>query len=367
MNKELLALQEKIQAVKLEASGLVGVDNAKAKTLIEEAKDLQEQFNLKSQLLEEEKENVIVNKQSQKVENKETVAFMKAIKGSGLTEELKNALTTTDEGVLVPEQVATQINEALREYPSVRELVDVIPVSTSKGSIPVEQSGNVSALVDFEEGAELAEQTASFTSVSFNLPSKGAFVPLSRNLLADENKGLPAYLTRLYAKKVAKTENLDIFAALKAGKAAKAVADVQGLIKVITKDLDPAIAATSVVVTNQDGFYHLEQEKDANGNFYLQKDVADASKYTFKGKPVRVYSNDVLPTTGTTTKKAPIFVGNLKEAVKLFDRGQYEVATSEHAAFIKNQNLMRIIARFEAKIGDVDAYIHGEIDVTATI
>lgn len=374
MNKELRELLESIQNKKAEAKAFAK-DNKieEAKALITEINALQDRFDVESQLVEDGKGEVTVKN---KVENKDTdnivmKAFKRAIAGKSLTEEMQAALvsnTDADGGYLVPNQVANEINELRREYKSLKELVDVVPVQTAKGSIVVEDKSSIQNLVDFDEVGDLAEQSPKFTQVAFALKNKGAITPISNTLLADEQSGLPAYVTRLFVKKAIRTENADILAQLKAGKTAKQYTDVKSIKKAVNKELDPSLVGEGAAfIMNQDAFNHLDQEVDGNGRPVLQPNVADSSKKIFLGLPVHVVSNNELATTGTTTKKAPIFFGNFVEGVKFFDRQAYQVSSSSEAGFTKNQTLLRVIERYDVKSGDAEAYIFGELDVTATI
>lgn len=81
------------------------------------------------------------------------------------------------------------------------------------------------------------------------------------------------------------------------------------------------------------------------------------------GYPVVVYSNMLLPTTGTTTKLAPMFYGNLAEAVKFVDNGKYEFATSSEAGFKSNSTFARVIENVD--VVQVDA--SDKIYISATI
>lgn len=370
MNKELRELLTNIQNKKEEARGLAKEGKIEeAKNMIEEINNMQARYEVESQLIEDEKgeievKNIVKNEKG----NIETIAFMRSLMNKSLTEEMKAALRTSsdaDGGYLVPTEVAGTIAEVKRQYKSVKDLIEVITVSSAKGTLPVEDSANASALVDFDEINDLTEQSPTFRSVTFALKNKGAVTPISNALLQDETAGLPTYVVRNFARKAIRTENTDVFALLKAGKATKAIADVAALKKSINKDLDPALLGTGAcVITNQDGFHHLDQEKDANGAYILSPNPSNPDQKMFKGLPIFVFSNAELP---TVSSNAPIFVGNFNEAVKFFDRGVYEVAVSKEAGFKANQTLMRVIERYDAKIGDVDAYINGQIDVTATL
>lgn len=370
MNKRIRELLNQIQNKKAEAQNFLDAkDLAKAKEVYEEIKNLNEALEIEKELFEDEKGGASANNKTKAPKDNIAVkAFMNAIAGKPLTDEMKNALTQsvdTDGGFLVPTEIKTEINELRRDYPSIKGMTDVIPVKTSKGSIVVEDLSTVQNLVDFDEVSDLAEQQPKFKQVQFALKNKGAITPMSNTLLADETAGLPNYVLRNFVKKAIRTENADIFTALTTGKAKKALADHNAVKKAINKDLDPALVAGASIILNQDGFDHFDQLEGADKRPLLQPNPTDATKRTLFGLPVVVVSNSELATTGSATKKAPMLIGNFPEAIKFFDREDYEVASDQgYAGFTKNQTLLRVIERYDVKVGDVDAYINGEIDVT---
>jgi HK97 family phage major capsid protein len=365
---------ESIQNKKAEAKEMAKAKNFDgAEKVMAEINDLQKQFDIESQLVEDEKGEIAVKNNIQKPENKENMAvraFKRALVGKPLTEEMKAALVSNvdaDGGYLVPSEIATDINELRRDYPSLKSLVEVIPVGTSKGSIVVEDLSTIQNLVNFDEVTDLAEQQPKFKQVQFALANKGAITPISNILLQDETAGLPSYVVRNFAKKAVRTENADIISALKSGKTAKSYTNIASLKKSFNKDLDPALLAGAAFILNQDAFNHLDQEVDSNGRPILQQNIADASQKTLFGLPVFVISNTELPTTGTTTKLAPVFFGNFVEGLKFFDREVYEVSVSTEAGFAQNKTLLKVIERYDVRQADVDAYIFGNLDVTATV
>ena len=50
------------------------------------------------------------------------------------------------------------------------------------------------------------------------------------------------------------------------------VSNLDSLKDIFNEQLDPAVAATSIVITNQSGFNFLDKLKDSDGNYILQKD-----------------------------------------------------------------------------------------------
>lgn len=290
-------------------------------------------------------------------------AFIKTLQGKATAEERALVVTSTDAdgGYLVPATISTQINELKRNYKSAKDLVDVIRTSTQAGSFVVEEGGNVTELVNFDENTPgLDEQAPTFKNVEYKVASYGSITPISNTFLQDEDASFMTYLNRLFSKKAVKTENVKIFAALKAGGGtSKKIKDIKDVKNLFNVELDASISANAVVITNQTGFQYLDAMEDKNGRGLLQDNPADATQKLLQGRIVHVFSNAEL---ANNVKKAPIYIGDLNEAVKFFDRGAYEVAISKEAGFAKNQTVARVVERFDTIVADKDAYVYGEID-----
>lgn len=352
-----------------EVRSLLDEDKVKeAKTAMEEVRNLKSKIAMAEELEEEEieelesrKGDIIVKKTEVKVD--ENRAFLNAIRGRATAEE--RALLsggTNGEGYIVPKDLNTKINELKRQYKSAVSLVDTYSTSTASGNLVVEDLSGLKELVPLSEMTDSDEtDKPKFRSVEYAVKDYGAILPISNTLLQDETADLMGYVGKWFAKKAIRTENAKIFAALTAGTTAKSIADYKALKGVINKDLDPIIADSAVIVTNQDGFDKLDQELDGNGRPVLQPDPVNPTMKRFMGKPVHVFSNAELKTTGTTTKKAPIFVGNLEESIRFVDRGVYEVSTSSDAGFKNNSTLIRCIERFDVVKVDNDAVVYGQI------
>ncbi|MFD2681210.1 phage major capsid protein [Bacillus seohaeanensis] len=371
--KKIDEMKQSLEALKGEARSLNEAGKVEdAETKLAEVRSLQKQIDIQTELDKEEQREVEIKMEKREIKTESKLeirsVFAKAIKGKALTEEeraLVQSSVNTDGGYLVPKDIATEINELKRQYKSAKALVGVIPTSTESGSFVVEDLSTMTDLVNFDEdNTGLNEQQPKFSNVEYKIANYGAITPISKSFLQDETANFLTYLNGNFSKKAIRTENKKIFEALKLGKTAKAVADIKGLKGLVNKDLDPAIREASVFITNQDGFAYLDELEDGNNRPLLQPDPTQPTNKTLFGLPVHVFSNAELPTAGTTTKKAPLYVGSMVDAIKFFDRGVYEVAISEHAGFTKNQNVARCVERFDVKQADKDAYVYATIDVT---
>lgn len=367
-----------------EARNLLNEDKlTDAEAKMQEVRDLKSKIKIAEELEQEEKRDLENQKKDvetreddikmEKRENKtamELRAIIKASMGKEINAEERALLVggSNGEGYILPQDVKTKIVELIRQYKSFRDVVGYLPTTALSGSFPIEAYETVSELIDFTDGTPGNEaDDIKFKNISFALKEKGALIKLSNTLLTMTDNDLINYVSRVFAKKAMLTENKMAIESLKKGKTVKAVADWKALKKSINVDLDEAIKYGTVIVTNQDGFDMLDSALDSTGRPVLQPNPQNATQKLFMGYPVVVYSNALLPTTGSTNKKAPIFYGNLGEAVKFVDNGKYSFATSSEAGFTSNTTYARVIEYIDCiQIDSSDKiYIAGEISITA--
>ena len=344
---------------------------------------IKEQIAMQAFLDEAEQEkmkNKTPTPQFEDKSEKENATFIRAAikKMTGRpTTEVENALllpTTSSpngangEGYILPQDIRTQINKRVRDFKSFRDVLGSITTTCLTGSFVYEDIENLAGLVDFSDGSELAEsEDPKFTQVKFSLSEKGAIIYLSNVLLSYSDADLVAYIVDYFAKKAVITENTLAIEALKKGKTVKTLDDYKALRTSINVDLDPMTLNNTVIVTNQDGFDYLDSLYDDKGRPLLQPDLTQPSVYRFKGFRVEQYSNAQLPSTTATSTKAgyaPIFYGNLSEAVKFVD-GEKVFATSKEAGFTKNVTMARLIELVDVVQCDSSdkCYIYGQLKV----
>lgn len=374
MNKELRELKASIEEKKVQAKALLGEKKvAEAKALMEEIEALNDEFEISNKLFQEEKEGMkkVENKKSKVEVPVEVMAFRNAIMNKPLTEDMKAALvesTDANGGYLVPNVLINEIETLRRQFVSLKQAVQVIPVKSAKGSIPMENEANFQPLVDFDEVSDLANIDMTFSNIVFNIKNKGGIVPMSNTLLSDETVGLPSYVLRTFAKKQIRTENKDILALL-AAKTPKQFADIRALKKSFNKDVDPGLKGDGFAfIMNATCFAKFDDEVDGMNRPLLQPNPTQASQKMLFGFPVIVLSDTELANTvsGSTTY-APIYFGNFQSAITYFDREEMSVASSTEAGFTKNQTLLRVIERYDVQNQDTASFVAGQIDVTSFI
>lgn len=356
--KKSQEMYQKLEGLKNDIAGLQAegkIDEAHAKLV--EVDNLRKAIAVQEALEETEVANFAGTPVAADEVN-EVVAFNKAVLGKSLSEPENALVERVDEdgGYLVPKEQKTQIEELKRQLIPLKQYCNVIPVGTLSGSFPLEVDAN-DKLTNFAEMEEINQSTIKFGQVAFTLVDYGDIIPISNTLLQDEKANLTNYVGRRFAKKAVRTENEVILALLKTA-TKKTGADYKVIQTALNKDLDPAIAMSSIIVTNQDGYDYLDTLKDENGRELLKDNLAEAGAKTFKGKTVVVMSNTEFV---SPVGKLPFYVGDLAEFVAFFDREVYEMAVSKEAGFTKNATFMRVIERFDVKKVDTKAVVYVEL------
>ncbi|MGN4291062.1 phage major capsid protein [Bacillus cereus group sp. MYBK87-2] len=302
--------------------------------------------------------------------------FMKAIRGQNLTheeasvmQEYKAALsenTGKDGGYIVPEDITTTINQLKQTVDSLEQYVNVQPVSTNKGARTLEKRAASTPFAPLSEyGKPNAMQeiaSPEFNRLSYAIEDYAGFLPVPNDLLDDTDQALEEYLRQWIAKKSIATRNYLILQEL--NKLTKVdFVDYKGIKTALNVTLDPAFAAGANIFTNQDGLNYLDQVEDKNGRPLLQPDPTNPTRSLLSGKPVITLSNKTIATD--KDGKAPFIVGNLKEAIILWDRKQLSIDMTKEGgnAWRTNTSEFRAIEREDVTSWDTEAVVYGQITV----
>lgn len=385
MTKQERELRAQAELIKTEARNLVGEDKIEeAKAKAKEAQALTEKADLMAQLEADEiaKEPLTAEKKDKaEIEANYKASFFKALRGKKLTADDRENIEVyagltggdaatggEDGGLLVPQDIQTAINEYKRELSQLQPLINVVPVSTLTGSRVFEKIATMLPFSNItDDTADIDEMVnPQFEQVTYAIKKYAGWMPVPNDLLKDSDQNIMAYLTKWIGKKSVVTRNTLILAILNAI-SATSFADYKAIKKALNVTLDPMLSAGAVIVTNQDGFQYLDSLEDGTGKPVLQVDVTQPTQKLFAGKPIKVISNTVLATTGTSTKLAPIFVGNFAEAVTMFERQGYQIDSTNvgGTAFRKDRTELRVIEREDVKAIDGSAVIHGTLNVTS--
>ena len=231
-----------------------------------------------------------------------------------------------------------------------------------------------------------------------------------------------AYINKWIAKKTKATRNamiLKVANEMTKGKEV-VISTIDSLKDVFNVGLDPAITTGAMVIANQNGYNYLDKLKDKDGKYILQPNptqptqmmlfgkypIVKVSNRTVKSEPVYspafTISGSKLAIDGTTTAidasatsdvtawkvvkgkyvvtckgqeqettvdakvsayKHPVYMGDLKEAITLFDRNVITIDMNDKAAGLweKDMTGIKVRDRFDVQPVDDGAIIKGNI------
>lgn len=377
MNKKLLELLDQINAKKVEVQNLAEAGNIEAaQTAKDELIAMQNKFDLLKDILDPdvmEPQNLTPVTEpiaTPTAEPKNSVAEFANAARHGFRNATMVEGTPADGGYTVPEDIQTRINEYRDAKASLSSIVDVENVTTNKGQRTFKKRAQQTGFSKVEEGGKIgAGKTPQFERISYTIDKYAGYFPVTNELLADSDANIVSVLTQWIGDESRVTRNKLILAEL-AKQDKTPIASLDDIKKALNVTLGQAFKPTSRIVTNDDGLQWLDTLKDADGKYLLQPNPADPMQMRLCAGattiPVTVVPNADLP---TNTQKIPVIIGDLKEAVKFFDRNQMSIMSSNIAAigelnaFESDLTLFRAIERETCVLKDRAAFVYGEINM----
>lgn len=364
---KLKDLEAKISAKVEEVKNFVADGKIEdAKKAKQELKDLQEQYDLLKDLDEDKKEDMKDKGNPLDIDQdkKDNVKKFANAARMGFRNMMTEG-TPASGGYTVPEDINTRIQELRDAKFSLRSLVTVENVKTNKGSRTYKTRATQTGFAKVGEGGKIGKKAApKFSRIDYNIEKYGGYFAVTDELLEDSDANIVSTLTKWIADESRVTDNNLILGVLKTKKAV-AMTSLDDIKK--AKNVTLGSAYNSKIVTNDDGFQWLDTLKDENGRYLLQPNPTDPTQYRIAGCEVKVVPNADLP---TVDNKVPFIVGELTEAITLFDRKKTTIkasdvaATTDLNAFEEDLTLFRAIVREDVEIKDEKAYVYLELDQT---
>jgi len=276
--------------------------------------------------------------------------------------DFKNLVTsgttgTGNAGLTIPEDIQLQIRTLTRSFASLESLVNVENVTTSHGSRVYEKLADITPLKDLDDESALIgdNDDPELTVVKYLIHRYAGITTVTNTLLKDTVDNIIQWLVNWAAKKDVVTRNAKILEVM--GKAPKkpTISKFDDIKDLENNTLDPAIESTSSFITNQSGYNILSKLKDANGRYLMQPDVTSPDKYLIDGKPVIRIADKWLP---DVSGSHPLYFGDLKQGITLFDRQQMQIDTTNVGAgsFEHDTTKLRFIDRFDVQLIDDGAF-----------
>lgn len=259
-------------------------------------------------------------------------------------------------GLTIPKDIQTTIHTLVRQYDSLQQYVNVEAVTTLSGSRVYEKWTDVTPLKPLETSAAIGDNDdPQLTTVKYLIKRYAGITTITNSLLKDTAENIIAWLSSWIAKKVVVTRNTEIIKAIDKLPTKPTLAKWDDIIDLEAK-VDPAIKQTSMFLTNTSGFTALKKVKNAMGDYLMERDVKSPTGYSIDGFPVKEVADRWLPNKATAR---PLYFGDLKQAVTLFDRENMSLlATNIGAgAFETDTTKIRVIDRFDVVTVDNEAFV----------
>ncbi|WP_239740537.1 MULTISPECIES: phage major capsid protein [unclassified Mammaliicoccus] len=261
------------------------------------------------------------------------------------------SVKTTDEGVLVPEEISNKIEDFTDELEALDKLVDVRNVKTPIGKFPVRtdetKKAGLPTVQELEESPELGLRKLGEQKYEIN--THRGLLKVSWEAL-DDGVEVENIIVEELAEEITATKNVKILEALK-GLTPKSVTTIGEVKTILNVELKKRYAKEFVV--SSDVYDQLDQMKDKNGRYLLQESITSATGYKMFGKDIRVLDKEVI---GENT----MFIGSLKDAVVLFLRKQLLV---NYEIWNQYGKVFSPILRLDARLKNDKAVIKVDFNV----
>ena len=366
---------EEILARKAEIRSLLeSGKEADVKALTEEVRQLTEMqtaIEARNALINSIPQTAVIVADPEPVQNRQILNAVPAI--SEQRADFKKYLETradipggslkTDSGfVVIPEEIVNDILKIKEVEYNLDQYVTVKKVANGAGKYPVVRQGAVAALPTVAELAINPELAVSpFFELRYEIKTHRGYFLVSKEAIEDAKVDIMSELSEWIGRLIAATRNAAILTALTVG-----TPGVDGQTLVIEKvdavgvdGIKDAVNlrilpnyGNNVALMNQSAFNELDKLKDGNGRYLLQDDIKASSGKSLLGARIDVVSDVTLP---SVAGQHPIIIGNIKDAIVLFDRSRYEARWTDYMHF--GEGLM-IALRQDVRILDEKAAVY---------
>ena len=264
----------------------------------------------------------------------------------------------SDAGLTIPQDIQTAIHTLVRQYDSLQEYVNVENVTTLTGSRVYEKWTDITGLANIDdEAGKIADiDDPKLSLIKYTIKRYAGISTVTNSLLADSAENILAWLSGWIAKKVVVTRNKAILEAIATLPTKPTLTKWDDIIDLQAK-VDPAIKQTSFFLTNTSGFTALKKVKNTLGDYLMERDVKSPTGYSIAGFAVKEVADRWL--ANASGGAMPLYFGDLKQAVTLFDRQQMSLLSTNigGGAFETDTTKVRVIDRFDVVATDTEAFV----------
>ena len=317
--------------------------------------------------------------------------FLKAARDHfPVNKSITNETSAEAGGYTVPVDIVTKVERFRDAHTRLLPFVRTIKVNTESGARTFLSRHTHTGFSEVSEGGAIGKKGGpAFQRLTYTVKKYAGYNAATNEVLADSDENIEAYLTEWLGEEAAKTYDTEILATI-ATKNAVALDGVDGIKHEVNVTLGQAFAATSRIITNDDGLNWLDTLKDGNDRYLLSPDPANPMQMRLavgaRFIPLTVVPNADLPSEEVKTTvegvetvtgyKYPFILGDLNEGIICFDRASLSVKASDTAvvgsgddllnAYEQDLTLLRGIIRMVVKVRDAAAFVNGYIQVSAS-
>ncbi|AKS73687.1 capsid protein [Staphylococcus schleiferi] len=276
-------------------------------------------------------------------------------------QDIKGGSLKTDSGfVVIPEEIVTDILKLKEVEFNLDKYVTIKKVNNGSGKYPVVRQSEVAALPEVEELAENPELAVKpFFELAYDIKTRRGYFRISREAIEDSKINVLQELKLWLARTIAATRNKAIIDVIqKGGPGEKGgqtkletipATGIDGLKDAVNLHIKPNYEH-NVAIVSQTMFAKLDKMKDKNGNYLIQPDVKEKSQQRLLGAKIEILPDEMLGDKGNEK----LIFGNLKDALVLFDRSQYQASWTDYMHF---GECLMVAVRQDVRILDYKAAI----------
>ncbi|WP_353458375.1 phage major capsid protein [Staphylococcus coagulans] len=276
-------------------------------------------------------------------------------------QDIKGGSLKTDSGfVVIPEEIVTDILKLKEVEFNLDKYVTIKKVNNGSGKYPVVRQSEVVALPEVEELAENPELAVKpFFELAYDIKTRRGYFRISREAIEDSKINVLQELKLWLARTIAATRNKAIIDVIqKGGPGEKGgqtkletipATGIDGLKDAVNLHIKPNYEH-NVAIVSQTMFAKLDKMKDKNGNYLIQPDVKEKSQQRLLGAKIEILPDEMLGDKGNEK----LIFGNLKDALVLFDRSQYQASWTDYMHF---GECLMVAVRQDVRILDYKAAI----------
>lgn len=313
-------------------------------------------------------------------------AFRNRFQNFELNKSLMSEGTNANGGYTVPQDIQTKINEYKTERFSFENYVNLEKVNTLSGSRTYRKKNTSAPFVEVaENGAIPLVANPQYEVLTYSVKKYGGIIQVTDELFQDSTANIQREIAMHLALCREDTINAKVLALLQAKTETALSGGIGSIRTALIKTLGGAYTPTTKLYTNDDGYAYLVNLQDSNNRDYFFYDprIGAQPAVNLGGRviPVVQVPNSVLASEAAANNrtKMPFIMGDLHEAVTIFDRRQMSVDASNSAtitytegtgndavthsvsAFQNGLTFLRAYLRADFKSVDSAAWINGSI------